>query len=109
MLTEIDLSVRANHIDFAPKDIISEVVQNVRNIYRLSKGTVPYQRDIGIDERIIDLPIEKAIMLTQLEFVKQLKKFEPRAKINKFDWKNSDFLNGQLNCKLTIFIDERLL
>ncbi len=91
-------------IDFAPIDIIQEVTQNIRNIFRLTKGTVPYQRGIGLDERRVDLPIEKAIMLTQMELVEQLRKYEPRAKIKKFDWRSSDFVNGRLVCKLSFLI-----
>lgn len=103
-LIDLTISNEQSTIDFAPKDTITEVVQNVRNIFRLVRGTVPYMRGIGLDSRRIDLPLDKAIMLTQMDIVNQLRKYEPRAKIKTFNWKNSDFTNGQLVCKLSILI-----
>lgn len=111
MLVEIDLSKqdKHNHINFAPKDTLSEVIQNIQNIVLLTKGSVPYQRDIGLDENAIDLPIDKAVMLFKMELSKQIKKFEPRAKVIKFNWSDSDLTNGYLKVKVTISINERLL
>lgn len=96
-------------INFAPNSIVDEVVQNVENIASLMKGEVPYQRDIGLDTNIIDQPTSKAMMLFQIDLTEQLKKFEPRARVDGFDWEQSDFMNGYLKVKVTIFIDERLL
>lgn len=105
-LIELNLFDDTPMIDFAPSSVVKEVMQNVRNIFRLTQGTVPYQRGIGLDDRRIDLPVMNAIMLTQMELVEQLRRYEPRARIKKFNWRDSDFVNGQLKCKLSILISE---
>jgi phage baseplate assembly protein W len=96
-------------INFAPNSVLEEILQNVRNIFQQVKGTIPYQRDMGIDESIIDLPTENAIMIYQIDIIKQIKKFEPRAKVKKFNWKGSDIVKGNLNLVITIDVKEGYL
>lgn len=96
-------------INFAPKSVIEEILQNVENIFRISRGEVPYQRDLGLDPDLIDLPTDSYIIRYQQDVIKQLRKFEPRVKVKRFTWSESDFMNGYLKVKVTIFIDERLL
>lgn len=96
-------------INFAPNSLLEEILQNVRNIFQQIKGTIPYQRDMGVDENIIDLTTENAIMIYQIDMIKQLKKFEPRAKIKKFNWKGSDIVKGNLNLVVTLDVKEEYL
>lgn len=96
-------------INFAPATILEEIAQNVVNISVLTKGEVPYQRYIGFNPDIIDQPTTKAMMMYQVDLAEQLDKFEPRAEIRSFDWNKSDFTNGYLKVKLTIFINESIL
>lgn len=110
MLVQINIDfTNQRKINFAPKTVLEEIVQNVENIWLLIKGEVPYQRDIGIDTTLIDQPIFTAMMMFQLSFAEQLDKFEPRAEARSFDWSDSDLTNGYLKVKVTISINERLL
>lgn len=93
-------------INFAPESVLEEIIQNVQNIFRQIKGTIPYQRDMGMDEGIIDLPTDNAIMIYQIDVIKQLKKFEPRVVIKSFNWSGSDKVNGNLKLVVTLDIDE---
>ena len=101
MFKDIEISTEPRQIDFAPPSTFHEIVQNVNNIFNQIKGTIPYQRDLGIDSRVIDLPIDKAIMILQLDFVKQIKKYEPRVKVKEFNWSQTDIINGILKVKVT--------
>lgn len=93
-------------VNFAPESTLDEIIQNVQNIFKQVKGTIPYQRDMGFDEDIIDLPVQSAIMLYQISMLKQVKRYEPRVQIKGFDWSGSDLVNGNLNLKLIIYINE---
>ncbi|TXI91893.1 MAG: hypothetical protein E6Q33_09010 [Neisseriales bacterium] len=109
MKIQIDIFSEKHFINFAPNSVFEEIVQNVRNIFQQIKGTIPYQRDMGSDENIIDLPSENAIMIYQIDTLKQLKKYEPRAKIRSFNWKGSDIVNGNLKLVVTIDVKESYL
>lgn len=105
----VNLNEKAAAINFAPSSVIEEVIQNVRNICLNVKGSIPYQRDMGFDENIVDLPNDKAVMIFQIDIIKQLKKYEPRAKIKQFDYSGSNVLEGILTPTLIIEIDEKYL
>ena len=53
---QIDVSARLEGIDFAPKDILTEIIQNVRTIISTTQFSVPLDRRFGIDGTVIDLP-----------------------------------------------------
>lgn len=95
-----------NSIDFAPKTVVDEVVQNIRNIFSQAKYQIPYQRNMGFDEDIIDQTSERAVMMFQVDMLKQVKTYEPRAKIKSFNWDNGNLVNGDLRVKILIEINE---
>ena len=109
MDVRVDIFSDRYSINFAPSSVLEEIIQNVRNIFQQIKGTIPYQRDLGIDEDIIDLPTENAIMIYQIDAIKQIKKYEPRAKIRGFNWKGSDVVNGNLKLVVTVDIEKGYL
>ncbi len=105
----VRLSDEVAAINFAPSNVLEEVIQNIRNICLSIKGSIPYQRDMGFDEEIVDLPADKAVMIFQIDTIKQMKKYEPRAKIKQFDYSGSDVREGILTPTLIIEIDEKYL
>ena len=96
----------SNSIDFAPKTVVDEVVQNIRNIFSQEKYHIPYQRNMGFDESIIDQTMERAVMMFQIDMIKQVKTYEPRAKIKSFKWENGNLMAGDLKVKILIEIYE---
>lgn len=68
-------------ISLAPESVEAEVVQNVRMIITTVRGTVPLFRDFGIDSTIIDAPTLMAQAKISTEIIRQVRKYEPRAKI----------------------------
>ncbi len=47
-------------LNFYPGDIVTEVIQNVRMILATQKGTVPYDREFGLEWRFLDQPADIA-------------------------------------------------
>lgn len=68
-------------ISLAPESVEAEVVQNVRMIITTVRGTVPLFRDFGLDSTIIDSPTLMAQAKISTEIIRQVRKYEPRAKI----------------------------
>jgi len=62
-----------------------EVLQNVRVILDTPKGTLPLDRNFGVDWSIVDLPIPVAFQRLKAEIVKAVEKYEPRAVINEIE------------------------
>ncbi|MBP1924586.1 phage baseplate assembly protein W [Sedimentibacter acidaminivorans] len=97
----IDLnSVSIDKIDFGVQNY-DEIYQNLRIIYTTPVGTVPFDRNFGIDFSILDysLPITQGKLL--IEYIEKTKKYEPRVKVKEvFFVPNEE--NGTLIPKVVI-------
>jgi len=60
-----------------------DVISAVRTILETPAGTVPFDRDFGIDSSIIDLPYNRAAALLQSEYINKIMKYEPRADVQR--------------------------
>lgn len=49
----------ASPIDFQEDDIIGRTLQNAKNLLMCQMGEVPYDRYMGFDPALYDLPIER--------------------------------------------------
>lgn len=88
---EIDFSASGN----------SEIIQNIKVILTTPAGTVPFDRDFGIDMEILDAPVALAKAKLTVEYIKKVKKYESRAKVEKVTFTN-DVFNGYLVPKVVI-------
>lgn len=103
MIYEISLS---DGVDFAPQSEAAEILQNVRTILKTRLGSVPLFRDFGITWEHIDkpLPVAKSLMLSAV--IEAVEQFEPRAKIERVEFEESDAMEGILKPKVIISIGE---
>lgn len=69
------------NVNFAPATVIEEVVQNVRTIITTMVGTVPLDRDFGLDASFVDSPMAAARALITASLIDKIGKYEPRAKV----------------------------
>jgi phage baseplate assembly protein W len=97
----IELSNVALQINFAAAGA-DEVIQNVKTIITTPAGTVPFDRDFGIDWSILDLPIQDAKARLTVEYIEKIKKYEPRASIKSVSFVVNE--QGQLIPKVVIDI-----
>lgn len=79
----------------------SEIIQNIKVILTTPAGTVPFDRNFGIDLGILDAPIALAKAKLTVEYIKKIKKYESRAKVEKITFDN-DAINGYLVPKVVI-------
>lgn len=89
-------------ISLAPESVEAEVVQNVRVIITTVRGTVPLFRDFGLDSTIIDSPTLMAQAKISTEIIRQVRKYEPRAKITSLKYDVPEI--GHLRPILTVAV-----
>ena len=80
----------AQPVVIAPENLAEEVAQNVRMIITTPKGSVPLDRDFGLDFSVVDRPMPMARALMEVDIVSQVGRYEPRAKVIKVDWLQDD-------------------
>jgi len=81
-MSEYEYEISSNNysVDFGATGI-SEILQNVLTLITTIKGTVSFNRDIGIEESIIDAatPIAQAKLTAQI--IDVIEKYEPRCEV----------------------------
>lgn len=85
-----------SNINLAPKTLIEEVIQNVQTILNTPKGSVPLERDFGIDWTFVDMPQMQSQILLKREIIRALKEYEPRVVVKTIRFKQSNAADGQL-------------
>ena len=83
-------------IKILPKSELEEIMQNVKTILSTVKGTVPLDRGFGIDKQILDLPIGIARAKISAAVVVAVNKFEPRVKVRRVFYNDSNSMEGKL-------------
>lgn len=108
-MTEVDFTAdKAGLIvNFEPTSVVEEVIQNVKTIMATQKGTVPLDRDFGLDWSFIDKPLQVAQAIMSSQAVQQINKYEPRAKIVSigFDKDALSALDGKMVPRLVIGVN----
>ncbi len=79
----------------------SEILQNIQVILTTPAGTVPFDRDFGIDMSVLDSPIGVAKAKLTVEYIKKIKKYEPRAEVKKVSF-TTDAISGLLVPKVVV-------
>ena len=85
---------------------IDEIVQNVKLILNTPKGSVPLDRDFGIDWSILDRPVNSIIPKLKAQVIKQIHKYEPRARVKKVTVEESHIADGELRIKVLLEVKE---
>lgn len=88
---KIDLSAGGNH----------EIIRNIKFILTTPAGSVPFDRDFGVNMGILDAPIGIAKAKLTVEYIKKIKKYEPRAKVERITF-DSEPMNGCLVPRVVI-------
>ena len=101
---EIDVTATLDAVDFAPANVVVEIVQNVRTIFSTAKYSVPLDRLFGVDVTMLDRPTPKAMAALQAEVVAAIHRYEPRCRVTRVRFDGD--LDGRLVPKVRIKIDE---
>ena len=81
-----------------------DILQNLKVLLTTPIGSVPFDRDFGIDFGIIDNPVPIARGKLIVEYTDKIKRYEPRARIKEVNFIPS-VENGTLIPKVVIEIE----
>lgn len=89
-------------IDISPKNEVTEILQNVRTILATTKGTIPLDREFGIDGSVIDMPTMQAQAYLTNEIFQAIRRYEPSVSIDNITFDGD--ISGKLIPKVVITI-----
>lgn len=85
-MNELTLWLVPKSITFAPRNEAEEILQNVLTICTTMKYSCPLDREFGVEAGYLDDAVNSARAKIASEIVNAVRKFEPRAKIQKIDF-----------------------
>ena len=100
-----------NEVNMMPSTELEEILQNVKTILATVKGTVPLDREFGVDHKILDLPISVVKAKLSAAIVTAINKQEPRVRVKKIIYDNSEVetMDGTLKpCVDVEIVEEKL-
>lgn len=92
---EIDISASPAGVVIGATGL-EEIYQNVRTILATPKGSVPLDRDFGVDQTFLDQPTRPAMTMALPSIVEAVEKYEPRVKVTDVAWIESDAMGGRM-------------
>lgn len=84
-----DVPILLQNIEFVPKSTSQEVLQNIITICSTVKGSVPLDREFGIDDALVDLPVNTVRAKLAAQYIDAVKKFETRAEVVKVTFRST--------------------
>ncbi|MDY3739384.1 MAG: hypothetical protein SO022_02860 [Selenomonadaceae bacterium] len=91
----VDITMEHSEIVLFPENVLIEIIQNIKTILTTLQGTVPLDRDFGIDGTLIDKPLTVAKPLIVKDIKEKIEQYEPRAKFVSISWSGND-IDGKL-------------
>ena len=91
----VDITMEHSEIVLFPENVLIEIIQNIKTILTTLQGTVPLDRDFGIDGTLIDKPLTVAKPLIVKDIKEKIEQYEPRAKFVSISWSRND-IDGKL-------------
>lgn len=91
-------------VNLSPANEYEEILQNIRTILSTPVGSVPLDRDFGVDMSFIDRPLPKAQAEMASGIVNALRTYEPRVSVQSITWTAEE--DGVLRPKVTVRIND---
>lgn len=85
-MNELTLWLVPKTITFAPRNEAEEILQNVLTICTTMKYSCPLDREFGVEAAFLDDAVNSARAKIASEIVAAVRRFEPRAKIQRIDF-----------------------
>lgn len=93
-LADIEIAVNGK---LAEQD---EVIRCIQNLALTPAGTVPLDREFGVDISFLGMPIKTAKNILAIELINKIDKYEPRASVKEVDMTGT--VDGQIKIRMVI-------
>ena len=91
-------------INWFPQTIVEEILQNVSTILSTVAGSVPLNRNFGINSTFIDAPMPRAMARASIMALESIQEFEPRVEVVEIDFAPSENQLGGLEPRIVVRI-----
>ncbi len=81
---------------------IEDVLQCVKLLLSTPKGSVPLDRDFGVDWSIVDRPAGEVSQILKAHIASQIRKYEPRVKVKKVELSGEELPDGRIKVRVLI-------
>ena len=98
-VNEAIIEIEAGDVD---DTTAKEVYRNLKVLFGTTTGEQALDRDFGINAATPDLPQEAARALLTAEYVRKTQQYEPRARVDRVEWTESDSPSGMQIPKVVI-------
>ena len=90
---------------------IRQLAQEIRTLLSTARGSVPLDRDFGINWDLVDMPIPEARQMYIAEVAAQIHKYIPRVRFKgiRFPDPGTETIEGHVGVALTVEIKEEYL
>ncbi len=97
---------KTQEYNLQPSTVEEEIAQNIRVILNTIKGTVPLNRNLGLDISFIDEPANTALMRCKFTILEAINKDEPRVEVIDINVQNNkeNALNGDFTIEVEVEI-----
>ncbi|MBE6902241.1 MAG: hypothetical protein E7478_07180 [Ruminococcaceae bacterium] len=89
-MVQIIRSDRPPAINFAPKSIAEEIVQNVHMLLSSHKYDIPLAREMGLSSDGIGKPLPVAESLLYRDIMNLIEEYEPRAEVVRIEFEQDN-------------------
>ncbi|CCJ32898.1 GPW/gp25 family protein [Caloramator australicus] len=79
-MNEYEIIPPVNEIDFGATGV-AEIIQNIKTLLTTIKGTVPFNRDIGIEDSLLDKTTPVAQTKLTAQIINIIENYEPRCEV----------------------------
>ena len=79
---------------------VENVLRCLRNLLMTPAGTVPLDRDFGINQAMLGMPLDVAQSLLAVEIIDKVDRYEPRVSVTEVELKPN--VDGQIIAKVVI-------
>ena len=93
-LRDVEFNIRGELTE--PEDIL----RCLRNLLMTPAGTVPLDRDFGINQAMLGMPLDVAQSLLAVEIIDKVDRYEPRVSVTEVELKPN--VDGQIIAKVVI-------
>ena len=105
------MGLDTTRINWFPGTVIEEILQNVTVLLTTVVGSVPLDRELGINATFIDDPLPRGMMQATIFAIETLREYEPRVDVQEIDFAPNPeaALDGKLYPRVVVrILDEYL-
>jgi uncharacterized protein len=88
----------------ASEDITEDEIENLKLLYTTPIGTIPMEREKGIDTSFISMPVESAKNLYSVEIIKKTRQYSDGIEVSSIAFASDS--DGRIIAKVVIYRGE---